>query len=689
MNSFISKISNHYALLYKISLFVLAMLILLFIFPKEAKFKYDYHNGRPWMHADLIAPFDFAILKPDSQLKAEKSASLKNFRPYFSKNNNIAQVETEKCKDEFSQQWAIRYKNTKLFAFKQALQEITDMLYRYYEKGIIENNAEIQYKTPDYIFIQINDDKIAEERFLNEVYTLSNAREEIKLELFGNKSFDSTFYPIVQNHLVENIKYEAEKTQTDKQSLMSRISPTYSLIQKGEKIISKGEILNNAKFLVVESLRQQYEKQTDASHKSSFLIIGQIILISLSMAVFAMFLYAFRRDIYNHNKKLVFLLMLIIMMVGITSVVSNNYVEFLYMLPICMLPLLVRVFFDTRLALFVHLITIILIGFLVPNSFEFLFLQLIAGIITIISVVNLHRRSQFFLTSFLIFLTYNITHIGIVLIEDASIQKILFSDVAMFAVSAFTTLIAYPLIYLFEKTFGFVTNVSLLELADTNNTLLRKLSMLAPGTFQHSLQVANLAEEAVYSVGGNPLLVRVGALYHDIGKIEMPQYFIENLSSGMNPHNEITALESAQILLQHVTRGIEIARKHKIPEQVIDFIRTHHGTKKTEYFYNQYKNAHPDEVIDESLFTYRGPVPVSLETCILMMADSIEAASRSIPFPDEEKINNMVETVTNRQLENEQFIHAEISFRDINQIKKIFKQKLLNIYHIRISYPEI
>ncbi|MEI8204804.1 MAG: HDIG domain-containing metalloprotein [Bacteroidota bacterium] len=689
MNDFASKLRNHYALLYKMVLFVLAVVILLFIFPKEAKFKYDYHNGKPWMHADLIAPFDFAILKPDSQLNAEKSASLKNFKPYFSKNNSISLREIEKCKEEFSQHWAILYKNTNLFAFKQTEQNISDLLSRFYNNGIIENNPEIQNKPPDFIFIQINDDKVAEEHFLNEVYTLSSAQEEIKLELFGNKSLDSSFYPIIQRHLVENIKFEVEKTQTDKQSLLSLISPTYGLIQKGEKIISKGEILNSPKFLVIESLRRQYEKQTDVTHKSILLILGQVILISMSMTVFALFLYAFRRDIYNHNKKLVFLLMLIIMMVGITSVVANNYVDYLYMVPICMVPLLVRVFFDTRLALFVHLITIILIGFLVPNSFEFLFLQLIAGIITIISVVNLHRRSQFFLTSFLILLTYNITHLGIVLIEDASIQKILLSDVAMFAVSAITTLLAYPLIYMFEKIFGFVTNVSLLELADTNNTLLRKLSMLAPGTFQHSLQVANLAEEAVYSVGGNPLLVRVGALYHDIGKIEMPQYFIENQSSGMNPHSEITPLESAQILIQHVIRGIEIARKHKVPEQIIDFIRTHHGTKKTEYFYNQYKIAHPNEPIDEARFTYRGPVPVSLETCILMMADSVEAASRSLTQPDEEKINNLVESVTNRQLENDQFIHAEISFRDINQIKKIFKQKLLNIYHIRISYPEI
>lgn len=686
MKTITTYIRNHYAFLYKASLFGLAVCILLVIFPKETKFKFDYHNGKPWMHSDLIAPFDFAIIKPDSQLKAEQTATLKSFRPYFSYNQSIADAEMEKCKEELSR-YLTSTEHQKSLQFKNSENAIIEVLRNLYQKGIIEENEYVKNKPPDQIFVQINIDKFAEERFLNEVVTKRNAKSEIKNDLFLLNIKDTNVIRIVQKHLVENILFEAEKTQNDKQSLISRISPTYGLIQKGEKIISKGEILSNNKFLVVESLRQQYEKQTDISNKWMILLLGQIILISLSLIVFALFLFAFRRDIYNHNKKLVFLLMLIIMMVGITSIVANNYVDYLYMVPICMVPLMVRIFFDTRLALFVHLITIILIGFLVPNSFEFIFSQLIAGIITIISVVNLHRRSQFFITSLFIFLSYNITHLGIVLIEDASFKKILFADVSMFGVSAITTLMAYPLIYLFERIFGFVTNVSLLELADTNNVLLRKLSMHAPGTFQHSLQVANLAEEAVYAVNGNPLLVRVGALYHDIGKIDLPQYFIENLGSSMNPHSEISPLESAQILIHHVIRGIEIAHKHKLPEQVIDFIRTHHGTKKTEFFYNQYKNMHPDEEIDDSKFTYRGPVPVSVETCILMMADSIEAASRAIKEPNETKLNDLVDVVMEKQMENNQFVNAEISFRELTQIKKIFKEKLLNIYHIRVSYP--
>ncbi|OQX81652.1 MAG: hypothetical protein B6D64_01850, partial [Bacteroidetes bacterium 4484_276] len=345
-------------------------------------------------------------------------------------------------------------------------------------------------------------------------------------------------------------------------------------------------------------------------------------------------------------------------------------------------------FFDTRLALYVYLITIILIGFLVPNSFQFIFMQFISGIITIFSIVNLQKRAQFLFTSVVVFISYSAIYTGLNLIQEGSFSGIRTINYAMFAGSAVLILFAYPLIFLLEKIFGLVTDVTLMELSDTNSKLLHELSMRAPGTFQHSLQVANLAEESIYEIGGDALLARTGALYHDIGKMGQPMYFVENQVTGVNPHDELTYEESARIIINHVIDGIEMAKKNKLPEQIIDFIRTHHGTRKAEYFYIMQKKDNPDENVDERRFTYPGPIPYSKETSVVMMADSVEAASRSLKIIDEETINDLVENIINKQLEIGQFSNSDITLRDITKIKKILKRKLMTIYHIRIEYPK-
>jgi len=376
-------------------------------------------------------------------------------------------------------------------------------------------------------------------------------------------------------------------------------------------------------------------------------------------------------------------------MVFVTSMTIRFNEEVLYLIPICIVPIMIKVFFDTRLALFVHIVTIIIIGFLVPNSFEFIFLQLIAGIISIISVADLKKRSQLFITSFLIFITYSATYFGMTIMQEGTTENIYSYYFIWFAGSSTLTLISYPLIYINEKIFGLATDFSLIELSDTNSKLLRELSMKAPGTFQHSLQVANLAQEAIYQIGGNPMLVRTGALYHDIGKTDMPMFFIENQTVGLNPHDELLYEDSAKIIISHVIKGVEKARKAKIPEYVIDFIRTHHGTTKTRFFYNLFIKNNPNIAIDASIFTYKGPIPYSKETAVIMMADAVEAASRSIKLPDEDKISVLVDTIINFQIEQEQFINSNITFRDISTIKKVFKKKLINIFHIRVEYPQV
>jgi len=417
------------------------------------------------------------------------------------------------------------------------------------------------------------------------------------------------------------------------------------------------------------------------------ILLGRIVLVGISLLVFALFMFTFRHDIFSENKNIVLLLLLITLMVSSTTLVINHNVAYLNALPLCLVPIIVRTFFDTRLALFVHIITIIILGFIVPNSFEFLFMQLITGIIAIISVVNLSRRSQFFLAALFIFLSYSLIYVGMTLLQEGSFSDINSFTFTLFGVSSLLTLFAYPLIFLFEKIFGKVTDVSLIEYSDTNTRILRELAFKAPGTFQHSLVVSNIAEEAARAVGANALLARTGALYHDIGKMDMPLYFIENQSGGFNPHVELSNDESARIILGHVLHGVEKARKLNLPESLIDFIRTHHGTRLTRYFYDKHRRENPEEETNEADFRYKGPRPFSKETSILMMADSAEAASRSLKNPSEEQVEDLVEKVIRDQLDNNQFGNSDLTLKDISLIKKIIKKKLLSIYHIRIEYP--
>ena len=476
--------------------------------------------------------------------------------------------------------------------------------------------------------------------------------------------------------------------ELEKKEILNKISPTHGMVQRGEKIISKGELVTETKYQILESLRIDYETKLGSSFKVTGIVAGLIILISVSMFSLFLFLLFFRKDVYADAKNLVLILIMVTGMVVITIVVSKFLPEYIYIIPFCLVPMIVGIFYDTRLALFAHLVTIIITALLVPNSYEFVFLQFFAGIVTILSILRLERRSQFFLTSLLVFLTYSIIYIGMTLIKEGSLQDINRTYFLLFAGSAILTLFSYPIIFVFEKVFGLITDVTLLELSNTNNKLLRELALKAPGTFQHSMQMANLAEEAIYEIGGNPLLVRTGAMYHDIGKMDSPLYFIENQTTGINPHDELTYDESAQIIIEHVINGIEKARKNNLPEQIIDFIRTHHGTRTTEYFYTLAKTENPDEEIDPSIFTYPGPEPFSKETAVLMMADTVEAASRSLKKPDEESISEIVDIVIDKQIEGHQFDNSPITFRDIKTVRKIFKKMLMNIYHLRIEYPK-
>lgn len=690
MNSIWEFLRQNYAKFYKALLFLISLVILVSFFPKEAKFKYEFSKGRPWPHEVLIAPFDFPILKAPEEIEAERENIVKDHELYFDFNIDLNEELTNNFLKNFDLYWAAKYgvvpenELLKQFTLDRGLEILTTIL----SHGIVQTIPEIENKPPGYKVTLITQ-RIAERIRLSDLYNIHTAFDKLNQMIDDSEQADSeVLQQLLEELLTPNIFYNESVTKSELQEYLDQISTTRGMVQEGERIISKGEVINKNRFQILESLRMEYETKLGLESNYYLILAGQILLVAISLTVLLFFLYFFRLDILEDNKKVLLILLVIILMVFMTSVALKFDVQYIYIVPLAIAPILIRVFFDTRLALYTYLINIILIGFLVPNSFQFLFMQLIAGIITIFSIVNLQKRAQFFFTSVVVFASYSAVYTGLNLIQEGNFSTIRSIDYAMFGGSALLILFSYPLIYLFEKIFGLVTDVTLLELSDTNSKLLRELSMRAPGTFQHSLQVANLAEESIFEIGGNAMLTRTGALYHDIGKMDNPMYFIENQVTGVNPHDELTNEESARIIIGHVIKGIEKAKQAKLPEQIIDFIRTHHGTSKVGYFFAMEQKDNPDEKVDSKRFTYPGPIPYSKETSVVMMADSVEAASRSLKIIDEETINNLVEGIISKQVDTGQFTNSPITLRDINTIKKILKKKLMNIYHIRIEYPK-
>ncbi len=691
MKDILHWLQRHFSHIYKGFIVLLTIFLLVQFFPRQPGFDYEYQQSRPWMYDDLIAPFDFAVLKSQADLEREREEILAGFLPFFTRDRMIADSVLEVFVDAFDNAWDEKHADRPVRGRKVVNRDVAiDILTHLYDRGIVYPEGAFRDNSDDF-GIRVMENNVARSTTIGELYTiqeaflyaastLDDAAETIDVELLLS---------LLENALTHNVFYSQTITERTIEAELESIPLTRGMVQEGEKIISKGEIINPQTYQVLESFRVEYQRQVGDSAVRALLYAGQFLLVSISMIVLLLFLYVFRRDIFTDNRRILLILLTVFLMVFLTSLVIRYNLNYIYLVPVCLVPVVIRAFFDNRLALYVHIITIILIGFIIPRSFEFVFLQFIAGIIAILSMASLRRRSQLFITATYIFLTYSAVYFGLSLAHTGSFNDLYWLDFVYFAGGAFLTLFAYPLIFMFERLFGMPTDFSLLELADTNNTLLRKLGLQAPGTFQHSLQVANLAEEAMIAIGGNSLLTRTGALYHDIGKMKNPQYFTENQTSGYNPHDEISFKESAQIIIDHVIDGIEMARKHNLPEYIIDFIRTHHGTTTARYFFTMQMKQNPDAEIDKAGFTYPGPRPFSRETAVVMMADSVEAASRSLGRPDDKQISNLVDKIIDTQLQEKQFDNADITLKDITTVKHIFKKMLLNIYHVRVAYPSL
>ncbi len=690
MNSFFSKLQQYYYEILKILVFILAIGLVSWLSPKDSIFKYEFQVGSPWKHNDLFAPFDFAILKTKDQIEQEKERILQGFQPFFNYHDDLAKKNLDVLENNFSTLWHTDVKwSRKRSRDSLKCLKYTEKLYLKVEnKGIIRTDKVIEGKPADYR-IKLIKNNLSSDAALGDFYTIKGALDYVHSQIKKDKRADSSIIMgTISRALVQNVIYDKSKNETAKQELLTHISPSFGMMQKGEMIISKGELVTPEKNQVLLSLKKMYETEYGNSKHKYYVLLGITLLISLLFFLEYLFLKFYKYEFFNELKYINLILITQVALVALAFYIFKDFPEYVYAVPFVILPIILIAFLDHGTGIVIYLITVMLIGFFAPNSFEFFYTQFAAGLVAVFSIGKWDHRIQIARASLFTFITYIVVYISMLYSREGNLNSFSLDFVKLTAANSVLLFLAFPFVFLYEKLFGMVTKLTLLELSNTNNTLLRDLSVKAPGTFQHSLQVSNLASEALYEINGDALLARTGALYHDIGKMNNPTYFIENQSAGFNPHDELSYEESARIIIAHVLDGIEMARKAKVPEQVIDFIRTHHGTRMVEYFYRLEKKKNPGLEIDSSEFRYHGPIPFSKETAVVMMADSVEAASRSISNPNEQKINDLVENIVNALIEDNQFANANITFKEITKVKKVLKKKLMDINHVRIAYPD-
>ena len=682
MKDLINNLYKNHTLIYKVLLFISATILIVYLFPKQGKFKYNFEQGKPWQSENLYAPFDFAIKKTSEEINQEKLLIEKQGSLYFNIDDGVEDEVRLNYKDGFYEIFPDSLSAVKLNRLFKTGELVIDKLYN---NGVLHENYSF---SEDKKSVLLNGQTtIKQTQFSNLVQQKDVTSIVNKVLLDSNQDFFKTQFLALFFDVVEpNLTYNKSLTEGALLEDLNRIAYTRGSIKKETLIISKGEVVEGEKYQTLESLKNEYKSQVWTASNYNWVIFAYTLLVALALLMLLLFLRKYRLDVFNNNTKVTFIFFNVILMVLLTTLVISYNSKYLYVIPICILPLVLKAFFDARLGLFTHVITVVLLGLIVPNSYEYMFLQIIAGIVTILTVSELYKRANLFISVGQITLIYIIAYFAFFVIHEGSVDAIHWETFGLFVLCGLATLFVQPLIYAYEKLFGLVSDVSLLELSDTNSKLLKELSNKAPGTFHHSLNVANLAEAAANEIGANAMLIRVGALYHDIGKMKNPTFFTENQSTGINPHDELSSYESASIIIDHVLDGIEIARKNNLPDRVIDFIRTHHGTSVVYYFYKKEKAINED--LDIQDFKYPGPKPFSKETAILMMCDSVEAASKSLKEPTSTKIDKFVENIINKQMEGEQFLNANITFKEIQSIKKVLKHKLANIYHLRIEYPE-
>ena len=687
MSNLINNIYKNNAMVYKVLLFLISVVAIVYLFPKGGQFKYDFNKGKPWQYDNLYASFDFSIQKNKDEIDLEKQNLIRDNKKYFAFDDAIVL----NAKTSFTNKINFIQENDSIES-TEMLQLIATgnfIIDAVYKKGFInEVNQNQDINENDIIILRKNNE--VEEIIYSELLVYKEVLELITQNIgsaplnYGQNKLLSSLLEVLK----PNVAYDNGFTQKALDESFKNISYTKGLITTGELIILKGDIVEGRNLEVLNSLKIESESKVWTESNYIWIVSGYTILVSLALLMLLLFLQKYRSEIFSNNNKVTFIFFNVFLMVLIQTLVVKYNSDYLYVVPLSILPIVLKAFFDARLGLFAHVLTVLLLGFIVPNSFEFIYLHIIAGMVTILTVSDLYKRASLFISIGQITLIYMITYLAFSIIKEGNASQINWDYFILFSANGLLSFLSLFFIYMYEKIFGLVSDVTLLELSNTNSKLLRELNEKAPGTFQHSMQVANLAEAAANEIGANSMLARTGALYHDIGKMLSPMYFIENQSTGVNPHNDLSPRDSASIIINHVIKGIELAKDNRLPDRIIDFIRTHHGTSLVYYFYMKEQEMMPDEVVDITKFQYPGPIPFSKETAILMICDAAEAATKSIKNPTAQSIDSLINKIVEKQKSDNQFINSDITFREIEKIKKVIKKKLMNIYHLRIEYPD-
>ena len=683
MNSINSQRRFSYKdLLYKCLIFVVTVSIISYFMPKEGKFNYDFELDTPWKYGLLQASFDFPIHKSDQQIQKEQDSLLVLYQPYFDVDKNVEKNMLLKLREDYNQHLKHSLPSS------DYIRHIERTLKHIYEKGVL-SVQDAQLLSEDSIqTILLVDKNVATSQPVDRLYSVKGAYEHLLNAdtLHYNKRILQACN--LNNYLTSNINYDLEKSEASLQELLSTVSPAKGVVQNGQKIVDRGEIIDQQTYDILNSLRHAWEKRSNTVQEIHLTFIGQTLLVSVLILCFMIFLELFRKEYYLRKRSVLLLFALIVFFPVILSIMVEENLSNVYVVPLAMIPIIIGIFLDSRTAFMAHTTIILICSIFLRYPHQFIILQMAAGMTAIYSLRELSQRSQLLRTALIVVISYAILYFAFELIQEDDLTKLNTRMYIYFVINGILLLFVYPLLFILEKTFGFTSNVTLVELSNINNKLLRQMSEVVPGTFQHSLQMANLAAEAANKIGANSQLVRTGALYHDIGKMVNPAFFTEN-QTNVNPHKNLSYEQSAQVIINHITDGIKLAEKHQLPKVIKDFIRTHHGKGVAKYFYISYKNEHPDEEIDIEKFSYPGPNPFTKEQAILMMADAVEAASRSLSEYTEESIGTLIEKIIDGQVSEGYFKECPITFKDIATVKALFKEKLKTVYHTRITYPEL
>lgn len=674
--------------------FVAVCLVVLSLPRQTTTFKYQFELGKPWQYDLLTATYDFPIYKSQEEIKAERDEILNRHVPIFDLDDSVKDRILQKIAGTEEEQSVLVNEDTKHVNIQPYRNYLSEELAKIYNAGVMPDDIYedcVNKKTP---YITVTENNLSRNRNLGDVYSLSSAKARLVSELPAQLKADVLAKMNLDKILAANLKYNNELTTKVKTEDLNNISMTSGMVQSGQRIIDTGEIVTEEKYNILDSMRRESQMQEENTfNRQTTLIAGQILLVVCLFALLYVYLRMFRLAALRNWRYVVMLLSYMVIFLAASNVVSRTGENFyFYAIPYTLLPIIVSIFgenkIDTRTGLFAHIITILIASFQVPMPYTFVLLQISVGMVAINSIKDFSQRSQFVRTAGIITVSYFIMYFGYILIVYNDFSMFEWNHLFALLANGILLMLAYPLIFLTEKLFKFTSNVTLLELTNTNNPVLRELSEKAPGTFQHSMQVSNLAAEVAETIGANPLLTRTGALYHDIGKLGNPAFFTENAKND-NLHANLTPEQNAQQIIKHVTDGVTLAKQHQLPDKIIAFIKTHHGKSVTKYFYNTWMNEHPGETPDLSAFSYPGPNPTTKEQGIVMICDGVEAASRSLPEYTEENIDNLVDKLVNGIIKEHYLDDAPLTLKELTTIKAVLKERLHSIYHTRISYPEL